>query len=175
MSTPEELNPPQAQTVPEQPEEASAETAPPEPGKTRRLAPTGIESLDQQLKDLVIPESIDPVLLSLWLEKEKEFYAAREGKPIPKLKKTVSSLALKFSGFLAVTTMILVILLGLLSAEEPSQVFRRAFNAILVFGAIGFVIGRVVDGCVMESSRELLREIIQRTDLDHQQRENEPI
>ncbi|MGL6227131.1 MAG: hypothetical protein ACRC10_10980 [Thermoguttaceae bacterium] len=127
-------------------------------GKNQESQENGFESF---LKTVSIPQTTDPVLLRLWIERERKKF---ERKTRPESKKDrPKTLALTCTVFLTLLVMILSILLGLSERKTPDLILSQTCSLMCVFACLGYVFGRILENCVVESSRELLREVIQRS------------
>ncbi len=126
------------------------------------FAKTGNATFDQVLQNIAIPQNIDPVLLQLWIQREKREFDKREkGVTGPRPSKP---LCFFFASYLAVVVMIMGVLLGLLGGIEPHLLLRKTLVSMLVFAGIGFLIGMIAENCVSESARELVREVVRRSE-----------
>lgn len=163
MST-EEVNNQRTHPETQQSPPSEGESAPGSPDEGFSLPPSGVEEFDALIRTLKVPKNIDPVLLDLWLKREKEFYLQRKRQTQKESDKTSRSLAFVFSGFLAIVVMIVVILLGLLNGEVSSFLLHKTFWAMVCFAALGFFIGHFTEKSVCESAREMIKEVVQRSD-----------
>ena len=106
------------------------------------------------------------MLLDAWLRREKKAFLQKNfgvetSAPPPK-----ASLPLTYGGYLSMTIMIMVILLGLLGGTTPDEILRKAFLAMICFFGIGFLIGLILDNSVRESAREMVLEVVKRSEMN---------
>ena len=125
--------------------------------QNQKITGVGNSTLDT----LEIPDNIDPVLLKLWLQREKAQIEANE-KSEPTESKS-HSLSLVFAAYLSVLTMILVVLLGMINATPPPMILQKAAFCMICFYAVGYVVGFITENCVRESARELVKEVVMRS------------
>ncbi len=112
-----------------------------------------------------IPKNIDPILLEAWLRRERKAFLQKHlGAEIPPAPQT-APLPLAYAGYLSMTVMIMVILLGLLSGTEPAQILQKAFYVMICFFGIGFLIGFLINSSVRESAREMVLEVVRRSEM----------
>jgi hypothetical protein len=117
----------------------------------------------EQFEALEIPPDIDPKLLNLWLEREREEFEKEE-----KQKHTLErvergrNLCVLFAAFIGITVMCFAIVLGFIQQKDPTEILVGTCKVFLIYSIIGFVIGWVADTCVRESVEVLLREILRR-------------
>jgi hypothetical protein len=123
------------------------------------------ETFREQFEQLEIPANIDPVLLSLWLEREREEIEKQENKkkkytpPYYGRKLNVISAAV-----IGIGAMCLSVILGLIRCQEPNAILTSTCFVFLFYTAGGFVFGTILEYCVNDSAETLLREIVKRTD-----------
>jgi len=120
-------------------------------------------SFQDLLDSLEIPPSIDPRLLALWIEREREEWEGKQ-KPPQQLRKRgrSRSLGAPFAAFLGIVAMCLTILLGLIQGTGRPEILTNACQTFLVYTVIGYVAGLIAENCIAESVETLLREIIRR-------------
>ncbi len=114
------------------------------------------------LETLEIPPNIDPRLLALWIEREREEWGKKQQLSQTRKKRKTRSLGAPFAAFLGIVAMCLTILLGIVQGMESSDILSNACQTFLVYTIIGFFAGLVAEHCVTDSVETLLREIIRR-------------
>jgi len=121
------------------------------------------DSFQATLESLEIPQNIDPRLLALWIEREREEWEKKQ--ETEKTRKGVKkrSLGILFAAFIGILAMCLTIVLGLVRGTEADEILSTACRTFLLFTVNGFVAGLIAESCVAESVETLLREIIRRS------------
>lgn len=133
-------------------------------GENGRTEPVR-DAFQKQFESLEIPENIDPRLLELWIQREREEIGGRNVEPRNRVpSRRGRSLNILFAAFIGITVMCLVILLGFVQARESGDILSQACRAFLVYTAIGFILGCIAEYCVTDSVETLLREIVRRSD-----------
>ena len=122
------------------------------------------EEFERMVSTFTIPENIDPILLEVWLRREKKAFLAKQqtaGVPrqVPPL-----NLPLTYAAYLSIVVTIVVILLGLLGGIESDLILKKAFPVMLLFFGIGYLIGWIINNSIHESVREMVREVIRRSE-----------
>ncbi|MDR1270060.1 MAG: hypothetical protein LBK82_11105 [Planctomycetaceae bacterium] len=118
-----------------------------------------------QLESLEIPPNIDPKLLALWLERERETIKNQEkSKKKPKSKFQHRKLSRLFAAYIGIIVFCFAIVLGFVQQKETFEILNNACLSFLVYVVIGFFVGLVAEYCVNDSVETLLREIIRRSD-----------
>ena len=132
---------------------------------TEQIPPTEEQrdSFQEMLDSLEIPANIDPRLLSLWIERERDRWEQKHQKSLPRKRDRYRSLGAPFAAFIGIVAMCLTILLGLVQGMERPDILINACQAFLVYNIVGFVAGLIAEYCVAESVETLLREIIRRS------------
>jgi len=119
----------------------------------------------EQFEQLEIPVNIDPVLLTLWLERERQETEKQEQKdkkkPPPKYGRKLNVTA---AAVIGIGAMCLFVVLGFIRGQEPDEILRSTCIVFLCYSLIGFVFGTILENCVNDSAETLLREIVKRTD-----------
>jgi amino acid permease len=125
-----------------------------------------ISDFQEQLASLEIPPNIDPKLLALWLERERETFENQEkaNKRKSKSKYQYRKLNRLFAAYIGIIVFCLTIILGFVQQKETIEILNNACLSFLVYMVIGFFVGCVVEYCVNDSVETLLREIIRRSD-----------
>ena len=123
-----------------------------------------VEMLQTQFEALHIPDNIDPRLLALWLDREKEKIEHSRRKEAPPMPQHYGRrLTRLFSAYIGIGVMCLAILLGLIQRQDPTVVLQTACFAFLAYVVIGFIVGMVAERCVHDSVETLLRDIVKRS------------
>jgi len=117
-----------------------------------------------QFESLEIPPNIDPKLLALWLEREREAIENSLGKQKKPKFKYGRKLNRLFAAYIGIVVLCLAIVLGLVQQKETIEILNFACQAFLIYTVIGFFAGCIVEYCVNDSVETLLREIIRRSD-----------
>ncbi|MDR0703538.1 MAG: hypothetical protein LBF88_00965 [Planctomycetaceae bacterium] len=127
-----------------------------------------ISDFQAQLESLEIPSNIDPKLLALWLEREREAIEHQEKskklKSKSKSKYQHRALNRLFAAYIGIIVFCLAIILGFVQQKETIEILNTACLSFLVYTVIGFFVGCVAEYCVNDSVETLLREIIRRSD-----------
>jgi hypothetical protein len=125
-----------------------------------------LSDFQAQLESLEIPPNIDPKLLALWLEREREAIENQEKAKKPKLKSKYRYRKLNrlFAAYVGIIVFCLTIILGFIQQKETIEILNNACLSFLVYTVIGFFVGSVAEYCVNDSVETLLREIIRRSD-----------
>jgi hypothetical protein len=125
-----------------------------------------ISGFQAQLESLEIPPNIDPKLLALWLEREREAIENQEKPKKPKSKSKYRHRKLNrlFAAYIGIIVFCLTIILGFVQRKEIIEILNNACLSFLIYTIIGFFVGCVVEYCVNDSVETLLREIIRRSD-----------
>jgi hypothetical protein len=118
-----------------------------------------------QLESLEIPPNIDPKLLALWLERERETIK-NQGKPKKKSKSKFQhrKLSRLFAAYIGIIVFCFAIVLGFVQRKEAFEILNNACLSFLAYTVIGFFVGAAAEYCVSDSVETLLREIIRRSD-----------
>jgi hypothetical protein len=117
-----------------------------------------------QFESLEIPPNIDPKLLALWLEREREAIENSQGKQKKPKSKYGRKLNRLFAAYIGIVVLCLAIVLGFVQQKETMEILNFACQAFLVYTVIGFFVGCIAEYCVNDSVETLLREIIRRSD-----------
>ncbi|MDR0336613.1 MAG: hypothetical protein LBI18_05935 [Planctomycetaceae bacterium] len=124
-----------------------------------------VSDLQTQLESLEIPPNIDPKLLALWLERERETIKNQEKSELkPKSKYQRKKLSRLFAAYIGIIVFCLAIILGFVQRKETFEILNNACLCFLIYTVIGFFVGLVAEYCVNDSVETLLREIIRRSD-----------
>ncbi|MDR1385328.1 MAG: hypothetical protein LBJ67_15980 [Planctomycetaceae bacterium] len=99
-------------------------------------------------------QQLDPMMLS-FLEPKKEF----SPNPSSDLSKT-QSLSGLYLAFIGVTAMIITIGIGLYRGSEADLVLTNSFQNLLIFCGVGFLAGKIMEMCVQESAKSIIRKTI---------------
>ena len=141
-------------------------------GNSQNTQAAGIPAEDPRLEDfnrtiasLEIPKNVDSVLLGAWLRREKRAILQKKFGVETSPTSPRGSLSLTYGGYLSMTVMIMVILLGLLSGTMPDEILRKAFFVMVCFFGIGFLIGWILENSVRESAREMVLEVVRRSEM----------
>lgn len=149
------------ETVPnESPEEAVHDS--PQDEEKRKME----RDFEEMLSTFVIPDNIDPVLLEVWMRREKEaFFKKRRGEDVPSLPRSgrKGSFAMLFASYLSVLVMIILILFGMIAGTHPEILLKKVFLMMVCFFILGYIVGIIVDNCISESARAMIRELIKRS------------
>jgi hypothetical protein len=120
-----------------------------------------------QLESLEIPPTIDPKLLALWLERERDAIENQEKskklKSKSKSKYQHRKLNRLFAAYIGIIVFCLTIILGFIQQKETIEILNNACLSFLAYTVIGFFVGCVAEYCVSDSVETLLREIIRRS------------
>ena len=121
--------------------------------------------LKTQFEALHIPENIDPRLLELWIDREREKIEHNQRKENPQLlpKQYGRRLTYLFPTYIGIAVMCLSIILGLVQCQDPTAILQTACIAFLVYTIIGLFGGLIAERCVNDSVETLLREIVNRS------------
>ncbi|MDR2115784.1 MAG: hypothetical protein LBP87_05320 [Planctomycetaceae bacterium] len=123
-----------------------------------------ISDFQAQLETLEIPPNIDPKLLALWLDREREAIKNQEKPKPPKSKYHHRKLSRLFAAYIGIIIFCLAIILGFVQQKETVEILNNACLCFLIYTVIGFFVGWVAEYCVNDSVETLLREIIRRSD-----------
>ncbi len=119
-------------------------------------------SFQELLEKLDIPPNIDPRLLALWIERERNELDKKDKRGEVKKRAKTHSLGGPFAAFVGITAMCLAVLLGIVQGKEAAEILPNACWTFLIYIGIGFFAGLVAEYCVADSVETLLREIIRR-------------
>ena len=120
--------------------------------------------LEAQFEALYIPENIDPRLLELWIEREREKIERSQHKATPPPSRQYGRrLTRLFPAYIGIAVMCLSILLGLLQWQDPTAILQTACIAFLAYTVIGMFVGLIAERCVNDSVETLLRDIVKRS------------
>jgi hypothetical protein len=123
------------------------------------------DEMRAQLDALEVPPNIDSRLLELWLYRERQEIEKRERVERKRyLPPRSRSLGRLFAAYIGIVVMVTVIVLGLVQGKEVNEILINACIAFLIYTVIGFLIGRLVEGCVSNSVETIIREIIKRNE-----------
>lgn len=133
-------------------------------------------AFQEQLEALEIPAHIDPRLLALWLEREREELEKSQKEPNASRSKSRQGRKLTrlFAACVGVMALCVVIVLGLLQGKESGEILIGACKTFLFYTILGFCAGWIAESCVRDSVETMLREIIRRSDEAAQKSENTP-
>jgi len=120
-------------------------------------------SFQSVLESLEIPRNIDPRLLALWIEREREEWEEKQKDVQVHKKRKTRKLSILFAAFLGILAMCLTIVLGLVHDVGTGEILSNACQTFLIYTIIGFAAGLIAESCVAESVETLLREIIRRS------------
>ncbi|MGL6196666.1 MAG: hypothetical protein ACRC2T_17780 [Thermoguttaceae bacterium] len=162
-----------------QSEEYKALSSPTNSQNQKRVKKSPEEEVDEIIGSIHVPEGIDPVLLSLWLKRERTSLLRKiEEKLEKKNPKAVikhqespkkQSLSVIYASFVTISVMIVVILLGLINRDAPILILRKIAVAMPGFCVIGFIFGIITEKCVNQSAKQLVEEVVKRSDEYKQQ------
>lgn len=119
-------------------------------------------TLSAAFESLEIPPGIDPKLLQIWLEREREEVEKNNEVPRKENVRRGRQLSILFAAYIGITVMCLTIALGFLQEKEPAEILAQTCRMFLCYCAAGFVVGKVTERCINESAETLLREIVRR-------------
>jgi hypothetical protein len=122
-----------------------------------------IATLEAQFEALEIPSNIDPLLLALWMQRERDLIESRKRKfikPPPKYGRSLSTL---FPSYIGITVMCLTVILGLIQGQETTSILHSTCIAFLIYTIIGFFVGLIAERCVADSVESLLRDVVNRS------------
>ena len=124
-----------------------------------------VAMLQAQFEALHIPDNIDPRLLALWIDREKEKIERSQHKEVlsPPPLQYGYRLARLFPSYIGIAVMCLAVVLGLVQCQEPTAILQTACVVFLVYTVIGFFVGMVAERCVRDSVEALLRDIVSRS------------
>jgi hypothetical protein len=121
------------------------------------------DSFQALLDSLEIPPNIDPRLLALWIERERDEWEKNHRSPRMRKTGKTRSLGVLFAAFVGIMAMCLTILLGIVRETETQEILITASEVFLAYTLLGFVLGLIAEYCVAESVETLLRDIIRRS------------
>jgi len=121
------------------------------------------EALQAQFEALEIPPNIDPQLLALWMQRERDEIERRKRKFVKPPRRYGRSLNRLFAAYIGIAVMCLSILLGLIQGHEPTAILMTACIAFLVYTILGAFVGLIAERCVSDSVETLLRDIVHRS------------
>ena len=133
-----------------------------------------LDEFNRTIASLEIPKNVDAVLLDAWLRREKKAFLQKNFDVESSSAQSKASLPLTYGGYLSMTVMIMVILLGLLSGTMPDEILRKAFLAMICFFGIGYLIGWILDNSVRESAREMVLEVVKRSEMNENSTNENP-
>ena len=113
----------------------------------------------QDFKDWESALHIDPLILR-HLQKKHDQAAVPQKDQIVKQRK----LGILYAAFLGVGAMMMVILLGGIRCTDVDMILANSTRALLVYGIIGFIAGKIAEMCLNESAKSMIRKMLQRTD-----------
>ena|GEM_PF-3565462 len=124
-----------------------------------------LSALQAEFDALHIPDGIDPLLLALWIEREKAEIEEkqRRGQPPPPPKTYGRSLVRLFPAYIGIAVMCFSVLLGLLQGKETILILQISCIAFLIYTVVGLFVGIVAEYCVNESVETLLRDVVTRS------------
>ena len=120
------------------------------------------DPFQELLESLAIPPNIDPRLLALWIERERDEWEKKQQTPKIRKKDKLRGLGASFAAFIGIVAMCLTILLGLVQGAERPEILTSACQAFLIYTIIGYLAGLIAEYCVADSVETLLRDIIRR-------------
>ncbi|MGL4593494.1 MAG: hypothetical protein ACRCUY_02055 [Thermoguttaceae bacterium] len=126
-------------------------------------------AFQEEFESLEIPKKIDPKLLELWLNREREAIekaGASQQSNQPRRRRKLSYL---FASYIGIIVMCLTIILGFVQNASETEILASACRAFIIYAILGFVFGCIAEKCVSESVETLLREIIRRANESHSQ------
>ncbi|MDR1957481.1 MAG: hypothetical protein LBQ54_00255 [Planctomycetaceae bacterium] len=110
-------------------------------------------------QDWASSSQIDPLLLELLQEKTD-----KAEQPEPVKPPVIVKFPVLIAAYIGMAMMILVILLGLLQGSEVDLILTNACHTLLIFYGVGYVVGKILDEVLHESSKAMLREMIRRAE-----------
>ena len=113
----------------------------------------------QDFKDAESAFHIDPLILQ-YLQKKYHPSAVSQKDQIVKQRR----LGILYAALLGVGAMIMVILLGIIRCTDVDTILVNSSRALLVYGMIGVIAGKIAEMCLNESAKSMLRKMLQRTD-----------
>jgi hypothetical protein len=122
-----------------------------------------VEALQAQFEALDIPSNIDPHLLALWMQRERDEIERKKRKYVKPPRKYGRSLNRLFAAYIGIAVMCLAIVLGLIQGLEPTAILKMACIAFLIYTIIGAFVGLIAERCVNDSVETLLRDIVNRS------------
>jgi hypothetical protein len=122
-----------------------------------------VAALRAQFEALDIPPNIDPYLLALWVQRERDEIERKQRKYIKPPRKYGRSLNRLFAAYIGIAVMCLSLILGLLQGQEPAAILQMTCIAFLVYTVIGACVGWIAERCVNDSVETLLRDIVNRS------------
>jgi hypothetical protein len=122
-----------------------------------------IAHMQAQLEAVEIPPNIDPQLLALWIQREKDKIEAKKRKFTKPPKKYGRNLTRLFPAYIGIAVMCLTILLGLIQGKDPETILKMTCVVFFIYAIIGYFVGVIAEHCVNESVESLLRDIVKRS------------
>gem|GEM_PF-3559084 len=113
---------------------------------------------EMNFDDWASTSKIDPVLLELLLEKSNKKENVEEK---PQKQQSFAGLTAVYIG---VSVMVLIVVLGILHVQETNEILWNACFGLLIFCGVGFVFGKIMEMLLQESSKNMIREMIQKTE-----------
>ena len=134
------------------------------PVQNDNLSNDNAAELEAQFEALYIPENIDPRLLELWIEREREKIERSQHKATaPPSRLYGRRLTRLFPAYIGIAVMCLSIILGLIQWQEPTVILQSACIAFLTYTIIGMFVGLIAERCINDSVETLLRDIVKRS------------
>ena len=106
---------------------------------------------------------IDPLLLEL-LQEKSDFNLSGKDDEIVQSQAKPQNFPLIIASHVSVAVMVLIILLGIFHGNDTNDILTNAFFGILVFFAIGYCFGKILDWILAESSKSMIKEMLHRTE-----------
>ena len=113
----------------------------------------------QDFKDWESALHIDPLILRHLQKKSHPPVASHEDRVVKQ-----RNLGVLYAAFMGVGAMIMVILLGVIRYTDVDMILVNSSRALLVYGIIGFIAGKIGEMCLNESAKSMIRKMLQRTD-----------
>ena len=102
---------------------------------------------------------IDPLIL--------QHFQKRYGLPVVSPETQVvkqRKLGILYAVFVSVSAMIIVILLGVIRCTDVDIILVNSSRTLCLYSVIGFIAGKIAEMCVHDSSKSMIRNMLQRTD-----------
>jgi hypothetical protein len=120
-------------------------------------------AFEARLAALEIPPNIDPRLLALWIQRERDEIERKRRKYVKPPKKYGRNLNRLFAAYSGIAVMCLAILLGVIQGQEPTKILQTTCIVFMVYVIIGAFVGTIAERCVKDSVESLLRDVVNRT------------
>ena len=121
-------------------------------------------ALQAELETLYIPPNIDPRLLTLWIDRERDKVERSQQKSVlPPSKQSGRGLIRLFPAYIGIAVMCFSVILGLIQGLETKTILQTACIVFLVYTVVGLFVGLVAEHCVNDSVETMLRSIVKRS------------